>query len=152
LHFPPNLSSISAILHDTISISVSWFLAYWLRFTFNIPPSFFQGLLLNMAWVLPVQALLFFIFGLYQGVWRFSSTPDLKRILKAVGIGALLVAGSSLMLQPFGIISRSVFLLHPIFLLIIIGGMSFCLPRLERVPLVWSDGRKRSTCYYFRSR
>lgn len=124
-HFITNLRSLSAIFHDIIAVVIAWLLAYWLRFNFNVPPSFFEGVVLNLAWVLPVQVLLFFLFGLYQGVWRFASTSDLKRIMKSVGMSALLIAATYLMLKPFGVIPRSVFLLNPILLLILMGGSRF---------------------------
>ena len=46
-----------------------------------------------------MYAALFWAFGLYRGMWRFASLPDLQRILLAVGIGALAVPAlcSSLM-------------------------------------------------------
>ena len=59
-------------------------------------------------------------FGLYRGIWRYASIPDLKRILFAVGISALAVPAAILMLQlP---VPRSVFLLAPILLALAMGG------------------------------
>ena len=77
---------------------------------------------LNLLWVLPLQACMFFIFGLYQGVWRFASIPDLKRILKAVAVGILLIAAVYLMIEPFGVVPRSVLILNPILLVLAMGG------------------------------
>ncbi len=123
--FLANPRSMSALVHDVLAVIAAWFLAYWFRFNFIIPPSFFSGVWSNLTWVLPLQVSLFFIFGLYQGVWRFASTPDLKRILKAVFIGALIAAVIYLMLKPSGVIPRSVFLLNPILLLMMMGGSRF---------------------------
>ena len=124
-HFLKNPRSLSAIAHDLAAVVLAWFMAYWFRFNFMIPSSFHEGLWQNLAWVLPLQIILFFTFGLYQGVWRFASTPDLKRILKAVGIGALVTAVIYLMLKPYGVIPRSVFILNPILLLLVMGGSRF---------------------------
>lgn len=123
--FLKNGRSLSAVLHDLIAFVLAWFLAYWFRFNFAIPPSFFDGLWLNLAWALPIQTGFFFFFGLYQGVWRFASTPDLKRILKAVVLGALVIAVTYLMVKPFGVVPRSVFILTPILLLMLMGGSRF---------------------------
>ena len=120
-----NPRSLSAFIHDIAVTIIAWLLAYLLRFNFNVPVSFTSAMWLNLMWVLPLQVSLFFVFGLYQGVWRFASTPDLKRILKAVGIGGLLMALIYLMLKPFGVIPRSVLILAPILLLLLMGASRF---------------------------
>lgn len=120
-----NPRSLSAIAHDIAVTIVAWLLAYGLRFNFNIPVTFTSTMWLNLMWVLPLQVSLFFVFGLYQGVWRFASTPDLKRILKSVTIGSLLMAAAYLMLEPFGVIPRSVLILAPILLLMLMGASRF---------------------------
>lgn len=123
--FLKNPRSLSALFHDISVTILAWVLAYWLRFNFNVPLVFSSTMWLNLAWVLPMQVCLFFVFGLYQGVWRFASTPDLKRIIKAVGIGGLIMAVIYLMLKPFGVIPRSVFILNPILLLLLMGATRF---------------------------
>ena len=120
-----NPRSLSAFIHDIMVTIFAWILAYWLRFNFNIPPNFYYSMWFNLLWILPLQVSLFFIFGLYQGVWRFASTPDLKRILKAISIGGFLMAAICLMLKPFGVIPRSVLVLSPILLLLLMGASRF---------------------------
>lgn len=120
-----NPRALFALLHDVFVVVASWVVAYWLRFNFDLPANFTSGMWMNLAWILPIQVTTFFIFGLYQGVWRFASIPDLKRILKAIGVSALLIASTYLMLKPFGVIPRSVFLLNPILLLLAMGASRF---------------------------
>lgn len=124
-HTFKNPRSLSALIHDIVVTIMAWVIAYWLRFNFNIPANFNYSMWLNLVWVLPLQVSLFFVFGLYQGVWRFASTPDLKRILKAVSIGGLLMAAIYLMLKPFGVIPRTVLVLSPILLLLLMGASRF---------------------------
>jgi FlaA1/EpsC-like NDP-sugar epimerase len=120
-----NPRSLSALIHDTLAIILAWTMAYWLRFNFNIPAGIFDAMWLNLTWILALQACLFFVFGLYQGVWRFASTPDLKRILKAVGVGGMLIPAIYLLVKPFGVIPRSVLVLNPILLLLMMGASRF---------------------------
>ncbi|MGQ9658727.1 MAG: polysaccharide biosynthesis protein [Thermochromatium sp.] len=83
-----------AFLHDLLSIPIAWMFAYWLRFNLGpIPPEFLGGALKALPWVIPIQAGVYWWFGLYRGVWRFASIPDLVRITKAVLIGTSLVVG-----------------------------------------------------------
>ena len=124
-HFISNPRALAAFFHDLFVAIIVWFLAYWIRFNFDIPTTFLSSMWLNLLWVLPVQLSCFLVFGLYQGVWRFASIPDLKRILKAIGVAGLLVAAAYLMLKPFGVIPRSVLLLDPILLLLAMGASRF---------------------------
>lgn len=114
-----------ALLHDIVAAIISWIAAYWLRFNFDFPTEYVSGMWFNLVWVLPLQVITFFTLGLYQGVWRFASIPDLKRILKAVGISGLILVAIYLMLNPFGIIPRSVLLLNPILLVLTMGASRF---------------------------
>ena len=124
-HFLTNPRSFLALMHDIFIAFLAWVLAYLIRFNFNIPPEFVQSVSLNAAWILPLQILFFISFGLYQGVWRFASLPDLKRILKAIGLSTLAIGTFLLMFQPFDIVPRSVLILDPIFLILMMGGSRF---------------------------
>ena len=117
--------ALAAFIHDITVAVIAWLMTYWIRFNFDIPSTFLSTMWLNLVWVLPLQAVLFYVCGLYQGVWRFASIPDLKRIIKAVGLGGLLVALIYLMLKPVGVIPRSVLLLDPILLLLAMGTSRF---------------------------
>ena len=125
LHFLSNPRSLLALLHDVCMVCFAWAFAYYLRFNFNIPDEFIVTIWQNLAWVLPLQVSMFFIFGLYQGIWRFASIPDLKRLLKAVAVSVLMASAVYLMLKPFGVIPRSVLILDPILLILLMGGSRF---------------------------
>ncbi|HEX6609793.1 MAG TPA: hypothetical protein VF051_03355, partial [Hyphomicrobiaceae bacterium] len=98
--------------------------ALWLRFTPDPIPDAYVGVgLATLSWVLAVHALMFWSMGLYRGIWRYASLPDLRRILVAVGIGAIGTPTLLLMLQPTDIsVPRSVFIVTPILLVLIMGG------------------------------
>ena len=118
-----NLRTLLAIGHDLAAVACAWALAYLLRFNFAIPDLYLQFMWQGLAWVLPLQALVFWRFGLYRGVWRFASIPDLKRILAAVGVAALCVASLVMMLHHQT--PRSVLVLDPILLILLMGGSRF---------------------------
>jgi FlaA1/EpsC-like NDP-sugar epimerase len=67
----------------------------------------------------------FYTFGLYKGVWRFASLPDLKRIVRAVAFATLLTATLALLVHPSIIIPRSVLILNPMILVLAMGGSRF---------------------------
>ena len=117
-----NSRILLAFLHDLTAAGLAWLGAYWLRFNLNIPAEFWPSALGTLVWVMPLQALAFWRFGLYRGIWRFASLPDLRRILFAVGVAALLIPLALFMFQIKAVVPRSVLVLDPILLLLIMGG------------------------------
>ncbi|QYD67841.1 polysaccharide biosynthesis protein [Paraburkholderia edwinii] len=114
--------SVSAFVFDLWAVVLAWTLAYIIRFNGPVPEQFAHGGLEAMMWVLVVYAVLFRSYGLYRGMWVFASLPDLLRIGKAVSVGALVVMIGSVLLQPYPVIPRSVLLISPLFLFLIMGG------------------------------
>jgi len=122
---PVNPLTLLAALHDVGVAIMAWVLAYWLRFNFSIPAEHMLYLLQSLVWVIPLQASMFMGFGLYRGVWRFASVGDLKRIILAVGTAAVLVAAVLFMLRTSTVVPRSVLVLDPILLMMMMGGSRF---------------------------
>ncbi len=107
---------------DLSAVVAAWLAAYLIRFNGEVPPDFKESALWALVWALPMHGLAFRIFGLYRGIWVFASLPDLLRIVRAVGASTLAVMIGAAMLQPNPIIPRSVFIVAPVFLFLIMGG------------------------------
>lgn len=118
----PNVRSLIAFVHDLVAAALAWLLAYWLRFNLDVPPQFQQAALATLPWVVPVKGVFFAAFGLYRGIWRFASLPDLKRIVLAVGTAALATPAVLMLFRVEAVVPRSVMLLDPMLLLLIMGG------------------------------
>ncbi len=112
-----------AFTHDLLMVPVAWLGAYWLRFNLgSIPDEVLRPALAALPVVMVVQGLASWRFGLYRGVWRFASVPDLLRILKAVVVGIALSAVTLFLLTRMEGIPRSVFPLYALLLGIFLGG------------------------------
>lgn len=110
-----------AFAYDTSVIAVAWLLAFWIRFDCRaIPPSILHQALLALPIVLALQAGIFWRYGLYRGVWRFASIPDLTRIVKASVLGTLVILMLFFFLRTIVILPRVVPLLY---LILLIGGV-----------------------------
>jgi FlaA1/EpsC-like NDP-sugar epimerase len=116
------LLSLSAFLFDLCAVAAAWMTAYIIRFNGSVPADFMTGALHSMFWVLPVYGVMFRIFGLYRGLWVFASLPDLMRISKSVFVGALVTMVVSVMVQPVPIVPRSVLVVSPLLLFLVMGG------------------------------
>lgn len=125
LKLPSKLLSLLAFMHDAIVVIVAWIMAFALRFNFHIPVKFIDYILVSLPVIFTFHSISFYSFGLYKGVWRFASLPDLKRIMRAVAFSALLSATFALLIHPTVIIPRSVLILNPLLLLVTMGGSRF---------------------------
>lgn len=110
-------------IHDLVMVAIAWMGAYWLRF--NLSPLPELELRAALHW-LPVtillQGVLFRLFGLYRGVWRFASIPDLILIGKAVGLGVVGIALSAFFYNRLQGVPRSVLPLYAVLLLLLLCG------------------------------
>src|SRR5512139_3360397 len=120
MNLNPRIAAV--ILHDVFAATFAWLAAYWLRFNLTVPPEFQAAALSTLTWVVPLQAVVFWRFGLYRGIWRFASLPDLKRIVLAVGLAALLIPLVLVLFRVSAVVPRSVLILDPLLLMIVMGG------------------------------
>jgi FlaA1/EpsC-like NDP-sugar epimerase len=120
-----NVRRFFAFAHDAVAAGLAWVLAFWLRFNLDIPRDWAQVMLERLPWEVAIYAVTFLAFGLYRGLWRFASLPDLRRILLAVGLGALAVPAMFAILRVGTSVPRTVYLLTPLLLLVMMGGSRF---------------------------
>jgi FlaA1/EpsC-like NDP-sugar epimerase len=119
-------SRYTVFLHDLLMIPLAWLGSYWLRFNMDgIPAEYWQQALRMLPLVLVVQGSLLWYFGLYRGVWRFASMPDLVRILKATLTGVAVAAVAIFFLTRLQGMPRSVFALDAILLVLLLGAPRF---------------------------
>ncbi len=117
-----NPRRLLAFLHDLVAAALAWVLAYLLRFNFDIPREFLAAMTTNIGLVITLQAVIFYAFGLYRGVWRFASLPDLRRIVLAAGTCALATPTLLALLLTLQGVPRSVVVLDPLLLMLILAG------------------------------
>lgn len=113
--------SILALLHDVSAVAVAWLAAYWLRFNLDIPASYLEQAVTMLPWVLLVNLAIFWLGGLYRGIWRYSSLHDLQRILLSVAAAALAVMAGMYVAQK-AVVPRSVLILYPMLLVGLMSG------------------------------
>ncbi len=116
------IRSVIAFIHDLVAVATSWMFAFLLYANFRIADVPFTLLGNILTWILPVQAVFFLWFGLYRGLWRYASLPDLKRITVTVLLSSALVTCVFWRLALLGTVPYSVNILAPILLLLIMGG------------------------------
>ncbi len=121
----PGTRTLLAMLHDLVAAALAWSFAYLLRFNFELPDNFTDEMVRTLIWVAPLQWIIFWRFGLYQGIWRYASMTDLRRIFLAVLTAAALIPLVLWMFRVSAVVPRSVLVINPVLLLLIMGGSRF---------------------------
>jgi FlaA1/EpsC-like NDP-sugar epimerase len=107
---------------DAACCALALLAAYALRFEFHLQVHVPQ-MLRVLAWYLPLKLTLFWLFGLYRGMWRFTGIQDLVRLGQAV-LAALLSAVAFLVYaNRFQGYSRSVFFVDALLTCFLCGGL-----------------------------
>ena len=75
----------------------------------------------ELAVVLAIQGAVFWWTGLYQGVWRFASIPDLWNIVRACVLAALGISLGLFLFNRLEGVPRSVFFIYPVILMVLLG-------------------------------
>jgi FlaA1/EpsC-like NDP-sugar epimerase len=129
-----NIRRFVVFVHDVGAAAVSWIAAFWLRFNFDIPDDYQAVMLVRLPLVVVVHAVVFWALGLYRGLWRYASLPDLQRILIGVAIAALTAPGLLALLRLGTEVPRSAYVMTPVLLAAVM-----CVSRLGY--RTWREGR-----------
>jgi len=82
----------AVVAHDLVMVAVSWLAAGWIFHQAGVLGIIHSGSLISeLLLVLVVQGLVLWSTGLYKGLWRFASFPDLWNIARASLLGSLLI-------------------------------------------------------------
>ncbi len=124
----------AVVLHDLAMVWLAWAAITSFRWSFETwrpdVPMFGP----EMALVLAAQGAVFWVTGLYKGLWRFASLPDLWNILRATILGALAIAVTLFLYNRLATVPRTVLLVYPVALAVLLG-----VPRLAY--RYWKDSR-----------
>ncbi len=120
---------ILEVFVDFILICVAYISAYLLRFEGILSHGNQELIVKSLPIVLIIKYVVFFKFGLYRGIWRYVSVPDLIDIFKAVLTASIFSAASILFVWRFHGFSRAVFVIDWLLLFILISGARI----LERI-------------------
>ncbi|MCK5876075.1 MAG: polysaccharide biosynthesis protein [Candidatus Marithrix sp.] len=110
-------------------VAIAWTLAIILRYDLPLEPEVATVFWQVLPIAIGVQSLVLWYGGLYKGVWRFASLPDLVTILRTSIIGTFIVVLVLVLFNRLEFIPRSSLIFYP-FLLIATLGMPRLLYRL----------------------
>jgi len=110
------------VLVHLVVFSLSYWLAYLLRFDFSIPPKEMVQFWATCGWVVLMQSAVFWMMGQMHGWWRYVTFADLVALLRASLVCFLLLATVNLFVFQWTI-PRLVVLFDVFLLTAILGAL-----------------------------
>ncbi|HRO28547.1 MAG TPA: polysaccharide biosynthesis protein, partial [Luteimonas sp.] len=126
------LPRMAVVGHDLLMVWLCWLGLNQFRHSLQPSAPTVSWLSTEVLLVLVAQGAVFWQVGLYRGVWRFASLPDLLNILKASVLGLLAIMLGLFVYNRLDQVPRSVLLLYPLLLTALLG-----MPRL--LYRAWKD-------------
>ncbi len=117
-----NKNFLLILILDVLFIAFSWYFSYLLRFNFSIPIETFYSFQRILPLIIVIKILAFYLFDLYQGMWRYTSLTDLVSILKASSAASLIIVLMILFIHGLAGYSRSIFIIDWFLTLLLISG------------------------------
>jgi FlaA1/EpsC-like NDP-sugar epimerase len=114
--FEPDARALAAALYDSLALCVAFVLATVLLDVDGVSALDSRELYLSFAVAVPIQVAINVLFGVYQGIWRYTSLPDIQRVVFAVLCGSVAI---SMALNVGGIDNHfgyREYILYPLFL------------------------------------
>jgi len=124
----------AVVLHDLAMVGIAWFVANWLPWNVRPEPIVVLPVSINALLVVLVQGGVLWWTGLYRGLWRFASLPDLWNIARAAILGTLAVTLVLFLYTRLEHVPRWTLFLYPLALTVLLGA-----PRLFY--RYWKDSR-----------
>ncbi|MGX9366232.1 polysaccharide biosynthesis protein [Desulfoplanes sp. PS50] len=108
---------------DLLVFSLALILSFWIRFDFEPEAQYLVKMWALFPVMVPVKIAVMFIFGLYQGMWRYTDIRDSWALLKAVVISEITSIALLYMLGYFSGFPRSIFLIDGVLSFVLAGGV-----------------------------
>lgn len=112
---------LDSILAAASFVIANFAVGPFLNFKLLVEPKF----LLSLGLVTIIQSLCFYFRGLYKGIWRYSSTHDLLRLIKGITLAVTLAAGFIYFYQGLTAATFKMFVIDWFILIVGLGGARF---------------------------
>jgi FlaA1/EpsC-like NDP-sugar epimerase len=120
--FPDNRRALLAFLHDVAIAAVSIVASLYLRLGNDVLDYEPKLTAIYVAGFTLIAAGVFLLTGLYRGIWRFASLPDLFNITRAVSLTVLVFLPVMFVLTRLETFPRSILLIDWFVLIALLGG------------------------------
>ncbi len=118
---PIDARPLAAACHDGLALALACLAAKSLLDVNGMTPEESRGLLDLFIVAIPMQVAVSFFFGVYQGIWRYTSLPDIQRIVFSVLSGTVCISLAVSVLGLDAHFGYREYLLYPLLLISIMS-------------------------------
>ncbi|MDD5144805.1 MAG: nucleoside-diphosphate sugar epimerase/dehydratase [Candidatus Pacebacteria bacterium] len=143
-----NIRLMFFLASDAFLVSLSVFLAFYLRFEGKIPDQYLLQIGTLIASSLVILLISFFFFKLYSFTWIYVSTTELISLIKAVSFGYLVLIALLFIFRDHSVLSgfpRSVLPASYLFIILFAGAIRFAKRIYLQIFLGVRNGGKERT-------
>jgi FlaA1/EpsC-like NDP-sugar epimerase len=110
------------IFSDAFFFIIALVAAYLFRFEFSLASANIKQIQNLIIWVVPLKLIIFLFFGLYRGMWRYTSIRDFWLLARTSLLATLIIISIILYLNRFEGYSRAVFIVDGFLTFLFTGG------------------------------
>jgi len=125
-----NKQVIFLLILDIVATNLSSIIAFWIRFPNFLQCDDFLDYQKIAVFIIIIRLGIFYLYGLYQQMWRYTSINEFISMFYAVTIGSIVISAFVFFVRVHTY-PRSVLLMDWLFCLVFISGIRFT-PRLIR--------------------
>jgi UDP-GlcNAc:undecaprenyl-phosphate GlcNAc-1-phosphate transferase len=139
---------IFEVLLDVVLIVLAYWSAYAIKFEpFSDSPAW-KLFLRTLPVLVVVRLAAFLFFGVYRGIWRYTSIDDLMAFAKAVAAGSLISMAIVLFKFRFQGFSRAIFVIDALVMLMLLAGSRVAFRFFRQVlPTAGGSKHRRALIY-----
>src|SRR5258706_6087058 len=139
---------IFEVLLDVVLIMLAYWSAYAIKFEpFSNSPAW-KLFLRTLPVLVVVRLAAFLLFGVYRGIWRYTSIDDLMSFAKAVAAGSIVSMATVLFKFRFAGFSRAIFVIDALVMLMLLAGSRVAFRFFRQVLPAVGGGKSRRALIY----
>ncbi len=117
--------AVLVYVHDLVMTGAAFVVALYLRVGEAAFTEYMDALLIGAPLMVVISGVVFRLFGLYRGIWRYASVPDLAQLIRAVTVAVLTLVLVLFLAARLDSLPRSVPLILWFVQLVLLGGPRF---------------------------
>jgi len=125
--------TVLVVASDILLVALAYFSAFFLRLGFQVSGDHWGAVTRPFHRVRGPKFVLLLVRASTGGVWKYTSTPDIVRIIKAVTVGSAVILMLLVFFYRFEAFPRSMFVMEYFLLILGLAGTRFAFPSLPRV-------------------
>jgi O-antigen biosynthesis protein WbqV len=133
-----------AYLHDVLMTGIAFAVALYLRVGSEGIAEYRDALELGVPVAMAIGAVVYRVLGLYRGIWRYASMPDMAQMVKAASAVSAATVLALFLLNRLEMVPRSAPLIQWFVLLVLLGGPRFAYRLLKDRRIAWDEADRRA--------